>query len=141
MFDLHRQRGSSGDPGGTVGVCGEVRAERAPEPPGVSTPTFQCRPRVSLCDGLLCVCLRAWVCVSGPLCLIWICVIALGSHVWGCSRICEPLCVSLGLRLPPALPDRALNATLLPECAEECGGQGERGARGLAAGLLAMENY
>ena len=32
---------------------------------------------------------------------------------------------------PPSRPHRirALNATLLPKCAEECEGQGERGAR------------
>lgn len=53
-------------------------------------------------------------------------VLSLWPVVYGCIDICESLCVSGSL--PASCPNRALNATLLPECAEECGGHGERGA-------------
>lgn len=53
--------------------------------------------------------------------------LSLWPVVYGCIDIAECLCVSGSL--PASCPSRALKATLLPECAEECGGQGERGAQ------------
>lgn len=115
-----------------------MSVECARKPVGVSVAVFVHRRSISRKQPYLCVPLRmglrAWwggrsvsarvVCVgtfasSGPVLSLW-------PVVYGCIDICESLYVSGSL--PASCPSRALNATLLPECAEECGGQGERGA-------------
>ena len=122
MEDLQFGVGTACGRGWGVGVC--------PVCTGVSGCERAC---VCLRTGCISLCvplrtgLRVWrvgilfrrvLFVSGSFCLIWMCVIFLDLHVCGFTGICESLCVGL----PPGPPHQALNATLLPECAEECWG-------------------
>lgn len=65
--------------------------------------------------------------LSGSAAISW------GLFACGCALICKSLCVWISVPCSLSTPSGALNATLVPECAEECCGQGESARPGRLA--------